>query len=302
MQKITFNDFVKSVTMFFTNKEIDEKYLELKDKRIEEIKERFSHIGTKEGLEQFIRTYPDSLNNLLTILGVSSENFKRVISMFRIERGFSFASEWSLSATRNYILTDKNMMDRVCSLFLDGDTDESLKSKIPEYKLTNFQINKSVIDRLKNDDFLGILVRKEIDSQYNSDISAINIRKIEGLLHTAHRNKGLYLEKNIVVDPVGNGTRDIQVNYILGRNQLGLPKYYIKYSFNITTSSSQSDFKRSVKDLRDYIHNNNPEAKQIIILDGVGWIGRHADLNASWEYSDYCLNLNNLEKLTEILK
>ena len=80
MQKITFNDFVKSMTMFFTNKEIDEKYLELKDKRIEEIKERFSHIGTKEGLEQFIRTYPDSLNNLLTILGVSSENFKRVIS------------------------------------------------------------------------------------------------------------------------------------------------------------------------------------------------------------------------------
>ena len=77
---------------------------------------------------------------------------------------------------------------------------------------------------------------------------------------------------------------------------------YLKYSFNITTSRGQTDFKRSIKDLRDFIRNKNVEAKQIVVLDGAGWIGRQSDLRDAWDYCDYCLNLQHIEDLKEIIK
>lgn len=104
------------------------------------------------------------------------------------------------------------------------------------------------------------------------------------------------------VDPIGNGTRDIQVNYAIECPGKNLPIFYLKYSFNITTSRGQTDFKRSIKDLRDFIRNKNVEAKQIVVLDGAGWIGRQSDLRDAWDYCDYCLNLQHIEDLKEIIK
>ena len=76
---------------------------------------------------------------------------------------------------------------------------------------------------------------------------------------------------------------------------------YVKYSFNITTSRGQSDFKRSVKDLRDYIRSTYQNTKQIVIVDGAGWIGRQSDLKDIWDSTDYCLNLNSLNHLNDII-
>jgi len=100
----------------------------------------------------------------------------------------------------------------------------------------------------------------------------------------------------------------IQVNRIyLIFNRLVTKKFLVdtsdlKYSFNITTSRGQTDFKRSIKDLRDFIRNKNVEAKQIVVLDGAGWIGRQSDLRDAWDYCDYCLNLQHIEDLKEIIK
>ena len=255
------------MTLFFVNDNIDKKYVNLRKEKINQLKAEMSLINSHIGLQNYIKTYEDSLSNLLVILGVSNEMFKRV-----------------------------------CNLFLKGGCDSYLKAQLPGFKLANFVIDDNVMNRLKNDDFLAFLINKEFDTQYNSDLSNANITKIDDTLNEICKTWGLKLVRAPKVDPIGNGTRDIQVNYAVESPGKKLPIFYLKYSFNITTSRGQTDFKRSIKDLRDFIRNKNTEAKQIVVLDGAGWIGRQSDLRDAWDYCDYCLNLQHIDDLKEIIK
>lgn len=302
MKKMPFYAFLKSMTLFFVNEEIDKKYKKLMEDKIKLLRSQMSQIDSLEGLQNYIRCYDESLSNLLVILGVSNEMFKRVISMFRIQAGMNFKTEWNTSQTRKYLLTNEAMMERICGLFLKGASDIELKTKLPGFKLDNFVINDKVMNRLNNDDFLAFLINRDFDTQYNSELSNINISRVDNILNTICKTKGFTLIRAPKVDPVGNGTRDIQVNYAILNPSKELPVFYLKYSFNITTSKGQTDFKRSVKDLRDYIRNRNIDAKQIVVIDGAGWIGRHSDLKDTWDYCDYCLNLNHLDDICEIIK
>lgn len=302
MKKIPYNSFLQSMTLFFVNDNIDKKYANLRKEKINQLKAEMSLINSRAGLQNYIRTYEDSLSNLLVILGVSNEMFKHVISMFRIQLGMIFQTEWDAKQTRKYMLTNDTMMERVCNLFLKGSCDASLKAQLPGFKLANFIIDDNVMNRLKNDDFLAFLINKEFDTQYNSDLSNANIAKIDDTLNEICKIWNLKLVRAPKVDPIGNGTRDIQVNYAIECPGKNLPIFYLKYSFNITTSRGQTDFKRSIKDLRDFIRNKNVEAKQIVVLDGAGWIGRQSDLRDAWDYCDYCLNLQHIEDLKEIIK
>lgn len=302
MKKIPYSEFVKSITMLFINDQIDEKYEKLKMEKVVLLQKQMSGINTIEGLKKYIVEDEDSLKNILILLGISTEYFKRVISMFRIKRGMEFQTEWSIEGTRRYMLSDQLMMDKVCNLFLEGDKKEEYYSCIPKYRLSNFVINEAVMARLGNNDFMRFLVSKDFDTNYNSDVSMSNVAIVEETLNNTCKDKGYYICKNENVDPIGNNTREIVVNYTIKTTFDKKTKYYIKYSFILTTSKGQSDFKRSVKDLRDYIKSNSEELKQIVIVDGAGWIGRQSDLRDIWDYSDYCINLNHLSDLNEIIK
>lgn len=302
MKKMSFDNFLKSMTLFFVNEEIDRKYVKLRNEKINLLRAQMSQINSSVGLQNYIKTYDDSLSNLLILLGVSNEMFKRVISMFRIQAGMTFSTEWDTRHTRRYILTNEAMMEKICNLFLKGNYDADLKAQIPGFKLQSFVIDDNVMNRLNNDDFIAFLINKDFDTQYNSELSNINIAIVDSTLNDACKSYGYKLTRSPKVDPVGNGTRDIQVNYAIEATRKPQPIFYLKYSFNVTTSRGQTDFKRSVKDLRDFIRNKNPEAKQIIVLDGAGWFGRQSDLRDAWDYCDYCLNLKRIGELKEIIK
>ncbi len=302
MEKASYNDFVRSMTMFFINESIDEKYFEQRRIKLELLKSQLSCIGTREGLIRYITNYDDSLENLLVLLGVSTELFKRVVSLFRIERGMIFQTEWSIDATRRYMLSDELMMKRICDLFLKGVEDSSLSSKISRYRLSSFTINDKVLRRIKNMDFLDFLISKDFDTAYNSEVSQINIKMIDAKLKEICKGNHLELRTNCSVNSVGNSTQNNQVNYVIYKQFHPQPSYYIKYSFNVTTSRGQTDFKRSVQNLRTYIKNYNPGAKQIVIIDGAGWVGRQSDLHDTWDYCDYCFNLNTIDNLHYVIE
>ena len=304
MNKIPYNDLIKSMTMIFVDEEIDKRFVMLKENKMRQLRATMHYINTRPGLIKYIQSESQALDNILVLLGVSTELFKRVVSMFRLERGMMFQTEWTVDRVRSFILNDADMMNRICDLFLLGNKDEHLAKKIPGFKLANFVITDTVMKRLDDDDFLGFLIKKEFDTQYNSEISDQNVNRIDELLVSICRHYNLKLNRNTIVDPVGNRTREIQVNYSIARNENDAPLYYIKYSFNVTTSRGQTDFKRSVKDLRDFIRNQSlaQPAKQIVIVDGAGWVARQSDLKDIWDYCDFCLNLENLVHLKEIIK
>lgn len=163
--------------MFFINDDVDRKYLEKRAEKLSALRQQMQNINTLEGLKAYIRNNEDSLSNLLVILGISTELFKRVISMFRIQRQMDFKTEWDVKHTRAFMLSDEKMMDKVCTLFVEGPCNSELSTNIPSYRLRNFVISDTVMKRLQNDDFLDFLISKDFDTQYNSDVSLTNIKQ-----------------------------------------------------------------------------------------------------------------------------
>lgn len=302
MTKAPYNSFLKSIKMFFVYPDIDQEYSLIVQKQVSALRKGMTDINTWKGLQTYIKEQPNSLDNLLTILGISGEVFKRVLSLLRTKRGHQFSTEWSIAAARNFMLENESMMDDVIGLFLKGEADSFLKENIPAYRLSSFLITPTVIERINNDDFLGYLVKKDLETTYNSAVSQRNITVVEQCLQDLSENSGYALNKDISLDPVGNGTRNIQVNYSICKKDNSQALFYVKYSFITTTSRGQSDFKRSVMDVRDYIKSTGSSAKQIVIVDGAGWVARQADLHDIWDYCDYCLSFKTLNDLNEIIK
>jgi hypothetical protein len=287
--------------MFFLDKDVDEKYTALRSSSIESLSEEMKNINSRAGLEEYIKKHTNSLDNLLVVLGISGEYFKRIVSMFRIQRGMEFQTEWSLSATRRFILDDEPFRNKVLDLFIEADENKDLRTQIPVYKLSAFKITPAVMGRLANPDFLNFLYSKEFDTSFNNEMSSTNVKRTKDILNDICQIKGYTLIRDVSIDPNGNNTRNIHANYAIVKPGEKLPSYYIKYAFILTTSKGQTSTKNEVKDIRDYIITSNQNAKQIMIIDGAGWIGRQNDLKDIWDYSNYCLNLAHLEQLKDII-
>lgn len=71
MSKIPYKEFIKSITMFFINDDVDRKYLEKRAEKLSALRQQMQNINTLEGLKAYIRNNEDSLSNLLVILGIS---------------------------------------------------------------------------------------------------------------------------------------------------------------------------------------------------------------------------------------
>ena len=197
MIKTPYNTFIKSMKMFFVYPDIDHEYTQLVQARVNALREGMTDINTWLGLKTFIKEKTNSLDNLLIILGISTEVFKRVLSLLRIKRGFQFNTEWSISAARNFMLQNESFMDDVISLFLKGEADCFLKENIPAYRLSSFLITPQVIERINNDDFLEYLVKKDLETTYNSAVSQRNITVVEQALQDVADNLGYVLKRDI---------------------------------------------------------------------------------------------------------
>ena len=301
MGKLPYNELIKSMSMFFTDENIDNEYI-IKREKFSTLADEMSEIDSRIGLEKYIRSYEDSVDKLLILLGISGEYFKRITSFFRRQRGFEFRTEWGISAFRRFILTDSEMMNKTLDLFIEADDNSDLARYIPKYRLSSFKITQSVMKRLGNNDFLRFLFSKELDTSFNNATTNSKVKLLEDILRNICTKKGFVLNKSENIDVNGNNTRSIPINYTISKPEKELPSYYICFSFYLTTSKGQTSFKNNVKNLRDYIVTHNPNARQIIVLDGAGWIGRQGDLQDVWDYSNYCINLSYLNELNEIIK
>lgn len=64
MSKIPYKEFIKSITMFFINDDVDRKYLEKRAEKLSALRQQMQNINTLEGLKAYIRNNEDSLSNL----------------------------------------------------------------------------------------------------------------------------------------------------------------------------------------------------------------------------------------------
>ena len=300
MEKIKYEKLIASTTMFVVSEPLEEFYSKKVNEQTKELNANLSHINSTPGLKKYISEYPNSLENILCLMDISSEKFKRIVSLLRVVKGYSVTSEWDLRKTRNYMLEKSDFMDEVCELLIEGSETKKYQDAIPKFYLENFRINLNVLSRLTNEDDLKRLIKSKMETSYNNDIANFYFNTVtEGIIRFAN-NQGYDIELRTNIKFLNR-----EVSAVVKHN--GKIKIIFDISYMITTSSSQTDYSRKIKltydTQRRLIAENSSEGfLYIVIIDGAGWLGRQSDLQNIYKSCNYFLNLKNLSMLENIIK
>jgi hypothetical protein len=255
-------------------------------------------IATADGLKQYIKDDPEALDNLISLMNVSSEKFKRVITTLRLEKGHSITGEWDLAKVRTMMIERPVFMDEVCELLSNGANDPKYQKLIPPFYLENFVIDSSTMARLSNPDDLRRLIKKGVEGRYNNQIGSSYYRAVEAAISKLCFAEGLTYVTNKHIPLIGRTAHFAIPNE---RN----PLVIIDVSYNITTSSTQTRFKDAVEKAAAQIREHNITAKRPValvnVLDGAGWVGRQSDYRAIHLCSTFALHITTLDQLKQII-
>ena len=292
---ITYDSLIKTITMFWIDNELEKVMAAEVAKNVANMQTQLTQIGTSEGLKDYIKSDKNSLSNILSLLEISEEKFKRIISMLRREKKYVFSTEWSLDKTRSVLLDNESFMDDVCELLTTGADSERFKRKIPDFYRDSFRIDEKVLARLTDECELSRMVKRQLDVKYNNAVANIVARKIEEAIKLTCDTEGLTYVKNKAASPL-----EKSFNFIIP--DALHPKVVIDCSYNITTSSTQSRYADSAEATRKEIAKLGIPVTTVNILEGAGWIGRQSDYKRIYENSDYTLNLTNIGMLDQIIR
>lgn len=293
-------DFIKSATMFYIDPELEKEFDDAVEKDVKEIKTELLGIGTEEGLQKYIRETPESLDRITSLLNISEEKLKRIITMLRIHKGFTPTSEWSMSTLRTQMIESPDWMSMVSRLLMYGRTLKEYQKLIPEFYLTNFSIDATTIGRLADDD-IRRLVKKGYEGKYNNRIGDSFFNKVSTSITKKCDREGLtYAIKDIV--PLAEKQISIAIPDVKH------PRLMIDVTYGITTSSTQTRLAKEAEiicsKLREKNHGKADKEKTlyISIIDGAGWVARQSDLNKIHRCSDYLINLNSIGMMDTIIE
>ena len=291
MEKMSVNDARRSTTMFLVNKDIENVYSKMIKDGVDSLRNNLIGIGTREGLENFILKNNTSIQQLITLMGIKQEKFKRVISWVRLSQGFVFDNEWDCSRVQKECCSNSKFKDVVCRLLSNGCNENDFKKIIPEFILRDFCINTDLIGRLSNKNMLANLVKEKLTIQYNQQYSAYFYELID---------------KSIMDICIDNGScyiKDAQIPGVSGMHNCikkGDSYYIIESQFYLTTSSNQTNYAKKVDELyRECRKTDN--VFLVCILDGAGWIGRASDYSSIHSSCNYFLNIKNIDKLEDVI-
>ena len=296
-RKIEFDELFNSTTMFYVNEEFEQAMEQEVQNKVDELFNELQSIDTKEGLKKYIVEHKDSLENLTSLMEISTERFKRMVSMIRKERGFVFATEWGLGKIRTAMMESPAMMESVINLIWAGRDDEKLKTKIPYFYLDNMAIDQTTLQKLKEKNSIRLFVKRGLEGKYSNNIGDLILNQIEEKIRVVCAKHGIEYQKDVRVPIL-----DRAVSFVMESPQN--PKIIIDASYSVTTSSSQGSKKETARKTVEVLNRQRNLGNNIIyvnFLDGAGWIGRQADMREIHRCSDYVLNFNNLNLLEDIV-
>ena len=292
--------FMRTATMFHIDENLEQEFQESVESSVKELQTELLGITTESGLKEYIRANTDSLDRITSLLNVSEEKFKRIVSMLRIQKGYVPSGEWSTLAIRNKMLDDPEWMDEICGLLMQGSSMEKYREIIPQFYLSNFSIDAVTVGRLASEDDIRRLIKKSIEGRYNNKIgdsffnaAAEKITRIcdrEGLTYAIKKNVSLVDRAvSLVIEDVTH------------------PRILVDITYGITTSSKQTDYAKKAEVVSRILREKNrgePDKDRIVyvnVVDGAGWIARQSDLSKIHRCSDYLLNFKTLDVFEDII-
>ena len=96
LSKVGYDEYVRTTEMFYVNENLEIEIEREVSTAVDSLCHRMQGINSIEGLKDYIRSDEKSLENLISLMNISSEKFKRVITALRLEKGHEIAGEWSI--------------------------------------------------------------------------------------------------------------------------------------------------------------------------------------------------------------
>lgn len=256
------------------------------------MKENLSSLNNKEGFVSYVNAHKDSIEQIVILLGISVEKFKRVVSWIRIAQGYTFDSEWTFTSVRNKMISSPQFMDLFYELLTNGYRNEKFTSIVPQFLISDFNLSE-VLKRLKSEDYLRKLIKSKQTTAYNMEYTSLYNEMVENLITKIAQSKNVIYEKGISI-----ASADIKNVNALTKDG----RYIIITSrFYMTTSSGQTDY---AEDFIQPLAAKVQKTDNIILvnmLDGAGWIGRPSDYSKIYFNCKYFLNLKKIDLLSNII-
>lgn len=307
MPKISFEDWKNSMS-FMIDDDFDNNFLLTIEPLATYINANCNRFSTVEELSTFLTeddtfTKLEKLKALVSLLGLSEERLKRVVSLLRYRyNGEEFKTEWDVKRICKMIQDDVDFRFSLVDFFINGRSSR-IGAEIPLYYMRNFKLNDpEFIGDLRNHKYVErILNDNEILDKYSNKVGA----HVEKIIQSKLDNYKINVNTSLVYEiqkefPLLNKNIDFLIPSVTA------PIILIESSYNITTGSGQS--KRADQLVEFYgtlmRHNANHRANKIIMLnycDGFGWVGRQNDLHRIYDASDYVFNQRTLNVLDEVL-
>ena len=307
MPKISFEDWKNSMS-FMIDDEFDNSFLSSIEPLTIFINRNCNQLSQIEGLTSFLTvdtefTALEKLKAFVTLIGLSEERLKRVVSLLRYRyNNEEFRTEWDVKRISRTLQTDLQFRNIMIEFFLNG-RNSRLGKEIPLYYMKNFKLQDplfindlteySYVERILNDN--------EIQGKYSNEVGAHVERIIRNKLDFYRENSNNALRYEMQKEfPLLNKNIDFFILFV------NSPIILIESSYNITTGSGSSQLADQLVEFYGALmrHNANHRANRIIMLnycDGFGWVGRQNDLHRIYDASDFVFNQRNLNVLDGVL-
>jgi hypothetical protein len=249
---------------------------------------------TEASLKRFIINHNGGLKAILTLIGISAELFKRIISFIRIDNDAElvkitnrekwamelFNREWDEKFIENLFLHNEAFSDFLLSLFLDGMTIRRLKEVLPYFEFKKFDIRKL---RFEEDELLDTIIRYNLKGH----IYATKISNPEVLLENVLQENNINYERG----RLNNITRTM--DFIIPDKER--PKIIIESYYAVTTSSTMGDKAKAEIGVKRQIDRYYDYAVFIGFVDGIAWFTRPGDLKQLVSAFDNVFTFHPLE-------
>lgn len=293
MDKISWDVAFQNTTFFFVNSSIEAFYENEITQRVNAIIPKIAHLNEENGVLKFIKGDEDSLSTLITLLGISGERFKRIVSMIRADYGHIFDTEWDYKTNmRGKLLENPKILEDVCELFQYGYVSPKFTSRIPHLILQKFRIDETILTRVNNADFLRELVQTKLDVEYYTKYKEAYHDIIFDRVEPIANKYGLVVLQNTT--PPGCTYPAALIV------KSGSKMIVINESYNLTTGQGQTTYQRNLAQMYSTLRDN-PNAMVINMLDGAGWIGRGSDSKQIYHNCHHFLNLKTIDIIEQII-
>lgn len=293
MNKIDWDTAFKNTTFFFIDSQIEAYYENEITQRANEIAPKIAHLNEANGVMKFIKEDEDSLSTLITLLGISGERFKRIVSMIRADYGYIFDTEWDYKTNmRNKLLQDPKIFADVCELFQCGYVSPKFSSRIPHLILQKFRIDSITLKRVSSIDFLKELVQNKLDVEYYTKYKEAYHDLILQKVQPIANKYGLEIIENTILEGCSYPAMMVL--------KAGFKSIIINESYNLTTGQGQTNYQRNLTTMYEVLRENS-NILVVNMLDGAGWIARGSDCKQIYHNCHQFLNLKMVGKIEQVI-